>query len=116
MNKFASFFSYIDAEFKDLNYLVVEIEPKTLNHLANLKTTSSSLIVQLGEKAILFYVRGDECVVLGSVIGKSTRRFKQLLILTYNEKNHSIEDNTRNQIDKIAVKESLNSWLIKDIT
>jgi hypothetical protein len=54
--------------------------------------------------------------VLGSVIGKSTRRFKQLLILTYNEKNHSIEDNTRNQIDKIAVKESLNSWLIKDIT
>jgi hypothetical protein len=53
MNKFASFFSYIDAEFKDLNYLVVEIEPKTLNHLANLKTTSNSLIVQLGEKACL---------------------------------------------------------------
>jgi len=115
MNKFASFFTYIKNEFKDLDYLIVEVEPRTLNHLANLKTTSNSLIVQLKEKAIIFYVRGVECVVLGSIIGESTRKFKQLLILTYNEENGSIEDNTKNEINKIAVKDSLNGWLIKDI-
>lgn len=115
MNKFASFFTYIKNEFKDLDYLIVEVEPRTLNHLANLKTTSNSLIVQIKEKAIIFYVRGDECVVLGSIIGESTRKFKQLLILTYNEENGSIEDNTKNKIDEIAVKDSLNGWLIKDI-
>ena len=49
MNKFASFFTYIKNEFKDLDYLIVEVEPRTLNHLANLKTTSNSLIVQLKE-------------------------------------------------------------------
>ena len=115
MNKFVDFFSFIIAEFKDEASNILEIPQDTFRHLTNLKADSISLLVEEGDRALLFYIRDEECVVLGSILNKSSRKFKQLLILSIDPTNENILDNTGNILQKKALKESLKNWLIKDI-
>ena len=115
MNKFVDFFSFIIAEFKDEASNILEIHQDTFRHLTNLKADSISLLVEEGDRALLFYIRDEECVVLGSILNKSSRKFKQLLILSIDPTNENILDNTGNILQKKALKESLKNWLIKDI-
>lgn len=115
MNKFVDFFSFIIAEFKDEASNILEIPQDTFRHLTNLKADSISLLVEEGDRALLFYIRDEECVVLGSILNKSSRKFKQLLILSIDPINENILDNTGNTLEKKALKESLKNWLIKDI-
>ena len=49
------------------------------------------------------------------MLNKSSRKFKQLLILSIDPVNKNILDNTGNILEKKALKESLKNWLIKDI-
>ena len=115
MNKFVDFFSFIIAEFKDEASNILEIPQDTFRHLTNLKADSISLLVEEGDRALLFYIRDEECVILGSILNKTSRKFKQLLILSIDPINENILDNTGNKLEKKALKESLKNWLIKDI-
>ena len=115
MNKFVDFFSFIIAEFKDEASNILEIPQDTFRHLTNLKADSISLLVEEGDRALLFYIRDEECVILGSILNKTSRKFKQLLILSIDSQNKNILDNTGNELENKAIKESLKNWLIKDI-
>ena len=115
MNKFVDFFSFIIAEFKDEASNILKIPQDTFRHLTNLKADSISLLVEEGDRALLFYIRDEECVILGSILNKTSRKFKQLLILSIDSQNKNILDNTGNELENKAIKESLKNWLIKDI-
>ena len=65
MNKFVDFFSFIIAEFKDEASNILKIPQDTFRHLTNLKADSISLLVEEGDRALIFYIRDEECVVLG---------------------------------------------------
>ena len=115
MSNFKSFLSYIAREFEAVGVHSIDIQHDALGHLANLKSDSTALFIQQQDRALLFYTRDDECVILGSILDDSSRKFKQLLILSIDTKGEFILDNTGNKIDKHAIKESLKDWLIKNI-
>tara|TARA_B100001996_G_C18143091_1_gene393802 strand:- start:102 stop:452 length:351 start_codon:yes stop_codon:yes gene_type:complete len=115
MSKFVSFFNYLNKEFKNKDFDVLVFDPLTLELLVGIKSSLNAIFVKSSDKGILFYKREDECVVLGCTSLKTKNKFKQLLILTIDEKNGSILDNTKNKMDKSLIVETLQSWLIKDI-
>ena len=116
MSKFFSFFSFIRKSFSSRDLYVLDIDHNALNHLSNIKSNSDALYIQFKSKALILYEKEETCVVLGSVIDESNRKFRQLLILTIKESDESIYDNTNNKIDKDEVGTILYSWLIEDIT
>ena len=115
MSKLVSFFNYLNKEFKNKNFDVLVLDPVTLELLVGIKSSLNAIFVKSSAKGILFYNRDDECVVLGCTSLETKNKFKQLLILTIDEQDGSIFDNTKNRMDKSTIIETLQSWLIKDI-
>jgi hypothetical protein len=82
-----------------------------LKHLSDLSSEHESIVAQNGDKALIVYVKDMDCVVLGSNVEDNKRTFKQLLVMSFNDLNNKICDNTKKEIDQSELSITLVNWL-----
>ena len=111
MNKYTELLAKLRTTFIEENIFMLNIPPLILKHISDLSSEHESIVAQNGDKALIVYVKDMDCVVLGSKVKDNKRTFKQLLVMSFNDLNNKICDNTKKEIDQSELSITLVNWL-----